>query len=206
MCLTLPCALSRPDSQRHNRSHPKEVGRRNSGVDVVLQKQPLNRLQEERTFMRGNRYAYVLFSLAIALSLLLQGAGGAKAAHSNATKLKGSIVIGQITSQTGAFSIYGTEQIEGFKAGLAYATKGTNKVDSAKLVVKTYNDVPASSSAGIPDPATAVTDAKTAITNDHAQILQCCASSASALAVAGVAAQYQKILMVAPAADDTISG
>jgi branched-chain amino acid transport system substrate-binding protein len=156
--------------------------------------------------MRGNRYAYVLFSLAIALSLLLQGAGGAKAAHTNATKLKGSIVIGQITSETGAFSIYGTEQIEGFKAGLAYATKGTNKVDSAKLVVKTYNDVPASSSAGIPDPATAVTDAKTAITNDHAQILQCCASSASALAVAGVAAQYQKILMVAPAADDTISG
>ncbi|MDQ2744347.1 MAG: substrate-binding domain-containing protein [Chloroflexota bacterium] len=155
--------------------------------------------------MRKYRYPSIGVALVIALSLLLQGIGAASAARSNAsTGMKGQIVIGQITSMSGAFAVYGQEQIQGFQAGLHYATNGKMKVDNAKIVVKDYSDVP--SSGTTPDPATAVTQAKSAIQNDHAQILQCCASSASAIAVAGVAKDFKKILMVAPAADDSIAG
>jgi branched-chain amino acid transport system substrate-binding protein len=150
------------------------------------------------------RQLSIPLALVMVASLLMAGTGGATAMHQSAAKLHGTIVIGQITSLTGPFSIYGAEEVDGFQAGLHYATKGTMKVDSAKLVVKTYSDVAGAS--GNPDPATAVSQAKTAIQSDHAQILQCCASSASAIAVAGVAKDFKKILMVAPAADDSLAG
>lgn len=149
------------------------------------------------------RYSSIGLALMLALSLLAGRSGGAAAMHP-AAKLSGTIVIGQITSLTGPFSTYGTEEVDGFQAGLSYATNGKMKVDNAKIVVKTYNDV--AGAANNPDPATAVSQAKTAIQTDHAQILQCCASSASALAVAGVAKDFQKILMVAPAAADQLAG
>ncbi|HLJ68760.1 MAG TPA: substrate-binding domain-containing protein [Chloroflexota bacterium] len=154
--------------------------------------------------MRFTRYSYLAIASVLSLSLFVQGVGGAAAAHPAAAKLSGKIIIGQITSMSGAFSPYGTEQIDGFQAGLHYATGGSMKVDNAKIVVKTYTDVP--SSGTLPDTPTAVTAAKTAIQQDHAQILQCCASSASAIGVATVAAQFKKILMVAPAADDSLAG
>ncbi|GAC1446004.1 MAG: substrate-binding domain-containing protein [Chloroflexota bacterium] len=152
--------------------------------------------------MKPIRISQIGIGAALITALVSQGGLGASA--KGTTGLKGTIVVGQITSLTGPFSIYGQEEVQGFKAGLSYATKGTNKVDNAKIVVKTYTDV--SSSGTTPDAATAVASAKTAIENDHAQILQCCASSASALAVAGVAKDYGKILMVAPAAADALAG
>jgi branched-chain amino acid transport system substrate-binding protein len=156
--------------------------------------------------MKRTRLARLGLAVAVIVSIVVaQGAIGVSA-KSASPILKGTIVIGQIASQTGAFSVYAQEQVQGFKAGLAYATNGTNKVDNARLVVKTYTDVPASSSTQLPDPATAVTDAKTALTSDNAQILQCCTSSASALAVAPLAEQYKKILIVAPANSDGLTG
>lgn len=154
--------------------------------------------------MHTTRLTSLTVAVVLAFALLASGMMGVSAKSKSTPKLKGNIVIGQITSQAGAFSIYGQEQIQGFEAGLHYATNGKMKVDNARLVVKTYSDVPASGTT--PDPATAVTDAKNAINNDHAQILQCCASSASALAVAGVAKDFNKILMVAPAAADALAG
>ncbi|MGI8968980.1 MAG: substrate-binding domain-containing protein [Chloroflexota bacterium] len=153
--------------------------------------------------MRQHRFLSLLIALSVALSLLLVGRNGVSA-RSNSATLHGTIRIGQITSITGPFSVYGTMEVAGFKLGLRYATNGTYKVDGARIQTFQYSD--ASGAAGLPDPATAVTQAKAAITNDHVQILQCCASSASALAVAGVAAQYKKILMAAPAATDGLSG
>lgn len=156
--------------------------------------------------MKHIRFGHLVVAFALAFSLLTQGVIGASASHQQAGKptLKGKIVIGQIASQTGAFSIYAQNQIQGFKAGLEYATKGTMKIDKAKIVVKTYTDIPASGTN--PDPATAVTDAKNAIQNDGVNILQCCTSSASALAVAPVAKDFNKIMMVAPANADSLSG
>jgi branched-chain amino acid transport system substrate-binding protein len=155
--------------------------------------------------MRSYRYVSIGIALVLALSLFTQGSGGASAHHQAAIKLlKGQIIIGQITSLTGAYSIYGTMQTQGFHAGLAYATNGTFRVDKAVIIVKQYNDTPAN--AVLPDAPTAVADAKQAITSDGAQILQCCAFSPSAIAVAGVAKDNKKILMVAPAADDSLTG
>jgi branched-chain amino acid transport system substrate-binding protein len=155
--------------------------------------------------MRTPRRSYVAVALVACLAFLGQGIGGASAMHSQKSGgLTGTITIGQISTLTGAFSFYGQEQEQGFYVGLKYATNGTFKVDKAKLKIKLYSDV--NSTSGLPDPAIATSDAKTAFTSDHVQILQCCTSSGNALAVAQVAAQYKKILMVAPAADDTISG
>ena len=143
----------------------------------------------------------LLGALTILGSILGSSVSSAGAMHTGASS---PIIIGQITSLTGPFSVYGVMEVQGFHIGLEYATHGTMAINGAPIVVKTLND--ASSSTGLPDPATAVTDAKQAVQNDHAQILQCCASSASAIAVAGEAAKLQKILMVAPAASNALSG
>jgi branched-chain amino acid transport system substrate-binding protein len=150
------------------------------------------------------RYLSVAVAITIILSVMAGGNVKASGMHGANSALKGTITIGQITSLTGAYAPYGLMQEQGFQAGLAYATNGTFKVNGASIKVKTYNDTPAN--AVLPDAPTAVADAKQAITSDHAQILQCCAYSPSAIAVAGVAQQYKKILMVAPAADDSLTG
>ena len=154
--------------------------------------------------MKQYRSLTRLVALAVTVSLLGAGYGSAAAMHQGKGAKLGTIRIGQVTSLTGPYSVYGVMETQGFHVGLEYATHGTMKVDGAKIVVTQYSD--ASGSAGLPDPAAAVTAATNAIENDHVQILQCCASSASALAVAGVAAKYKKILMAAPAAVDQLSG
>lgn len=159
---------------------------------------------EENGSMKNFRGPRIFLTLAIALALLVQGMNSASARTARKARLSGTVTIGQITSLTGPFSVYGVMQSQGFQVGLRYATHSTMKVDGAKIVVKQYSDV--AGAASLPDPATAVTQATNAIENDHVQILQCCASSASALAVAGVAAKYQRILMVAPAAVNDLSG
>jgi branched-chain amino acid transport system substrate-binding protein len=150
------------------------------------------------------RYAYPGVALVLTLALFAQGFTGASARTATATKLKGPIKIGQITSLTGPYAVYGVMQEDGFKAGLAYATKGTNKVLGAKIQVTTVSDV--SSTTSLPDPTVATADAKTLIEQDHVNIIQCCASSATAYAVAGLMPTYKLIDMVAPAADDTLTG
>lgn len=127
-----------------------------------------------------------------------------RAAPPAQTSLGSTIRIGQITSLTGPFSVYGMQEVQGFHLGLEYATHGTMRSDGARIVVTQYNDV--AGAANLPDPATAVAQATSAIANDHVQILQCCASSASALAVADVAAKYKTILMAAPAATNALAG
>ena len=154
--------------------------------------------------MYKHRYTHLIVALALAFGVLVQSVGGAAAMRSHQGGLKGTITIAQITSLSGPFYLYGQMEVEGFDVGLRYATHGTFKVDNAKIVVKKYSDV--SGSASLPDPATATTQATNAIVNDHAQILQCCASSASALAVATVAGKYKTILMAAPAATNALAG
>jgi branched-chain amino acid transport system substrate-binding protein len=154
--------------------------------------------------VKSQRFIYLAVAVAVALVLVVPGAGRVAAKSPSATKLKGTIKIGQITSLTGPYSVYGVMQQAGFKAGLAYATGGTNKVLGAKIQVTTVSDV--SSTTTLPDTTIATSDAKQLIEQDHVNIIQCCASSATAAAVAALMPQYKTIDMVAPAADDSLTG
>lgn len=135
--------------------------------------------------------------------VMAQGWGAVSASPKARTQLKGTIKIAQITSPTGAYEPYGIMQEQGFKAGIAYATHGTNKVLGAKIQISVRSDV--NTGTTLPDPTIATAQAKAALASG-ANIIQCCASSTSAYAVAQLMPQYKKIDMVAPAADDSLTG
>ena len=154
--------------------------------------------------MRRTKFWQLVPALAVVTLLFAsQGIGSVSAARP-ATSLPKVIKIGQITSLTGAYAAYGAMEVDGFKAGLAYATHGTNKVDGSSFQIIQFDDNNTSTS--LPDPTIASQDAKTALESDHVNLIQCCASSDSATAVASLMPKYKKILMVAPATDDTLSG
>jgi branched-chain amino acid transport system substrate-binding protein len=92
---------------------------------------------------------------------------------------------------------YGKQYIEGFKAGLAKATGGTNKVNGRAIEVTEADD------AG--DPAKAVSAAKDLI-GKGAKIIAGSTSSGVALQVAPIAAQNKVLFISGPAATDAITG
>jgi branched-chain amino acid transport system substrate-binding protein len=108
-----------------------------------------------------------------------------------------SVTVGVITSETGPLAGYGEQYLEGFRAGLDYATDGTGEVDGTTIEVDYRDD------AGNPD--TAVTIAKELI-GEGVQILAGSASSGVALAVAEQAAQNQVLFISGPAAADALTG
>ena len=110
----------------------------------------------------------------------------------------GAIKIGIIQGLTGPFEVYAKQEVTGFKMGLEYATKGTNKIigrdveliiedtqlkpDRAKmLLTKLYSD-------------------------DKVDLAVGPTSSGVALAVLPVAMEFKKILIVEPAVADAITG
>jgi len=107
------------------------------------------------------------------------------------------ITVGVITSETGPLASYGTQYLDGFKAGLAYATDGTDEVDGTKIVVDYRDD------AG--DPDTAVGAAKELI-GAGVNILAGSASSGVAAAVAEQAGQNKVLFISGPAAADALTG
>lgn len=107
------------------------------------------------------------------------------------------VTVGVITSETGPLAGYGEQYLDAFKAGLDYATDGTNEVDGTKIVVEYRDD------AG--DPDTAVTAAKELI-GDGVNILLGSASSGVALAMAEQAEQNKVLFISGPAAADGITG
>lgn len=107
------------------------------------------------------------------------------------------ITVGVITSETGLLAGYGKQYLEGFKAGLDYATEGTNEVDGTAITIDYRDD------AG--DPDTAVNIAKELI-GEGVTILAGSASSGVALAVAEQAAQNQVLFLSGPAAADAVTG
>lgn len=107
------------------------------------------------------------------------------------------VKVGLVYSQTGALATYGKQYIEGFRAGLAYATGGSNKVSGRAIEVIEADD------AG--DPAKAVSAAKDLV-GKGAKILAGSTSSGVALQVAPVAAQNKVLFISGPAATDGITG
>jgi branched-chain amino acid transport system substrate-binding protein len=139
-----------------------------------------------------HRFTKVLLGLAV---FALLGGTATVAARSHHTTA--SYNIGFIYPRTGLLGAYGAEEIQGFKYGLRYMTKGTNKVNGKTLNI-TYVDDKG-------DPATGVSAAKDQI-GQGTKILMGTGSSGVALQIAPLAAQNQVLYISGPAAADAITG
>ncbi|MEV1288144.1 substrate-binding domain-containing protein [Micromonospora sp. NPDC049679] len=107
------------------------------------------------------------------------------------------VKVGLVYSQSGPLATYGKQYIEGFKAGLSHATKGTNKIGNRTVEVTEVDD------AG--DPAKAVSAAKDLIGKGY-KILAGSTASGVALQVAPIAAQNKVLFVSGPAATDGVTG
>jgi branched-chain amino acid transport system substrate-binding protein len=108
------------------------------------------------------------------------------------------IKIGMIQGLSGAYEIYGKAEVTGFKMGLEYFTKGTNKIidRDVELIVE--------------DTQLKADRAKMLLTklysDDQVDLAIGPTSSGVALAVLPVAQEFKKILIVEPAVADSITG
>jgi branched-chain amino acid transport system substrate-binding protein len=108
------------------------------------------------------------------------------------------VKIGVLTTKTGSMDYYGTMQVRGLELGIEYATKGSWQVSDRAIELLIEDD------AG--DPATAGRKARELIEQQAVDILQGCCSSAATIVVAGIAEEYRRVLLVDPAAADSITG
>lgn len=111
---------------------------------------------------------------------------------------KEPIKIGVLASTTGALESYGKQTLRGFELGLEYATEGTLEVEGRKIefVVEDTET----------KPEVAVQKATKLLEEDEVDFLVGSSSSADTLAVLPLAEEYQKIMIVEPAAADSITG
>lgn len=140
---------------------------------------------------------HLLGSVAAASILVLSacapsGNGGSDTADDTKT-----VEVGVITSETGLLAAYGQSFLDGFDAGLDYATDGTGEVDGIKIEVRNGDD------AGDADKAVQLTKE---YIGDGVKILTGTVSSGVALSV-GEQAEQNKVLYVSgAAAADAITG
>ncbi|MFS0775559.1 substrate-binding domain-containing protein [Neobacillus sp. 3P2-tot-E-2] len=111
---------------------------------------------------------------------------------------KEPIKIGVLASTTGALESYGKQTLRGFELGLDYATEGKMEVAGRKIefVVEDTET----------KPEVAVQKATKLLEEDEVDFLVGSSSSADTLAVLPLAEEYQKIMIVEPAAADSITG
>ena len=140
------------------------------------------------------RHRFTMLMLGAALFMLLAGTATVAARSQRASA---SYDIGFIYPRTGILGAYGAEEIQGFKLGLKYATKGTMKVNGKDLNI-TYVDDKG-------DAATGVTAAKDLI-GKGVKILMGTGSSGVAVQIAPLAAQNQVLYISGPAAADAVTG
>ncbi len=108
-----------------------------------------------------------------------------------------TVKVAVLTSKTGALSAYAAQYVDGFKAGLDYATKGTGKVNGAKVDVTYVDDQ------GKPD--TAVSQFKDLVGKGY-RIIGGTVDSGIALQLAPLAEQNKVLYVSGPAAADAITG
>ena len=108
------------------------------------------------------------------------------------------IKIGVVTTQTGPMDYYGSMQVRGLELGIEYATQGSWKVADRSIELIIEDD------AG--DPTTGARKARELIEQQEVDILQGGVSSATAIILTGIAEEYGRILLVGPAAADSITG
>ena len=131
------------------------------------------------------------------LALAACGSPTASSAGSGSTGDSSPVQVGLVYSKSGPLASYGQEYLQGFQAGLDYATKGTGKVNGHKVDVVERDD------AG--DPAKAVA-AATELIGQGVKILAGSTSSGVATQVAPLAKQNNVLFISGPAATDAITG
>jgi len=123
--------------------------------------------------------------------------GSGQGAPSSQGESKQPIKIGVLASLTGALEDYGKQTTRGFELGIAYATGGTNEVAGRPIEViiedtETKSDV-------------AVKKATKLIEDDQVDFLVGSSSSGDTLAVVPLVEEHKKIMVVEPAAADSIT-
>ncbi|MBF9072394.1 substrate-binding domain-containing protein [Streptacidiphilus fuscans] len=142
--------------------------------------------------------AAALVAAAAATSLLAGCASAGTAGTAQSSGGAGTPVkVGLLYSKTGLLAAYGQQYEQGFKAGLAYATHNTDKVNGHQIQVTEEDDTG--------DPATAVADAKDLIGKGY-KILAGTVDSGIGLQLAPLAAQNQVLYIAGPAATDALTG
>jgi len=136
-------------------------------------------------------------ALLAAAVAVLAACGSPKEAANQTPADTSPVKVGLVYSQTGALASYGKQYIDGFKAGLAYATNGSNKIGSRPVELTEMDD------AG--DPAKAVSAAKDLV-GKGVKILAGSTASGVALQVAPIAAQNKVLFISGPAATDAVTG
>ena len=133
-----------------------------------------------------------------ALALTIAVAAGCASPHDTTPPAPADpIKFGFIYSQTGSLAGYAPPYLRGFEAGLAYATKGTGKVNGRPIEVVKADD------GG--DPAKATSAMKDLI-GQGVKIVGGTGSSSVAVQLAPLAAQNKVLYISGPAATDAITG
>ena len=128
----------------------------------------------------------------MALSVSL-GAVQSSAATKNAAPVK----VGIVTEETGIFSAYATEWLQGVKLGFQYATKGTNKVDGHRIQLTTEDSAD--------NPTTAAADFKSYVGAGY-KIIGGTVDSSIATELAPLAQQNKVLYISGAAAADQVTG
>ena len=146
--------------------------------------------------MKARRWQSVAV-LAAVTALLAGFASGAEAKTEAVGASAEPYKVGIVYSRTGLLAAYGAEYIQGLRYGLAYATKGTNRVNGRPIQLTVVDDGT--------DPTKAVAAGKDLIGKGY-KILAGSVSSGVALQMAPLAEQNRVLFISGPAATDAITG
>lgn len=136
---------------------------------------------------------FVVVAVAVAM-----GASACASTQSAAGGSTGSTVkVAIMTSKTGPLAAYAQQYLDGFKAGLDYETKGTDKVNGTTIDVTYVDDQD--------NPETAVTQFKDLVGKGYT-IIGGTVDSGIALKLAPLAEQNKVLYVSGPAAADAITG
>ncbi len=144
--------------------------------------------------MNGKRYGLFVFMMVLILGL----ATACGEAEESGAEGGETIKIGVLASLTGALEAYGQQTKKGFELGLEYGTDGTMEVAGKKIEV-VYEDTET-------DPKVARQKALTLLEDEGVDFLVGSSSSGDTLAVTPLAEEYEKVMVVEPAAADSITG
>ncbi len=116
----------------------------------------------------------------------------------SAVQAQGPIKIGLVQGITGPFEVYAKQVVTGFKLGLEYATAGKLEIGGRKIELLVEDDQL--------KPDVAKQKVTKLYADDKVDLVVGTTSSAAALAVLPVAAEFKKVLIVEPAVADSITG
>ncbi|GAA0376834.1 substrate-binding domain-containing protein [Micromonospora gifhornensis] len=147
--------------------------------------------------VRTTRRVFLSAATMMAAAMVATACGSPQDTANGGGDSAAPVKVGLVYSQSGALASYGKQYIEGFRAGLDFATGGTNKIGDRAIEITEVDD------AG--DPAKAVSAAKDLIGKGN-KIIAGSTASGVALQVAPIAAQNKVLFISGPAATDAVTG